>query len=239
MKFCSVVVAAFIGTQRRKQGFEAEKCRPRAVPINQPYEIPPGDRSSPTKVVEFLTRGNHEVSLFHSEQTTPLTRGIREWLVPAAMAESASPPTQEEIKLLREAFATFYGVDRDLEKAEQLLTKAIDAWQRQPPAEKAGLYRVRGDCYMSLLQPQNAEKDYAKAIECLQGPGGEQADSSELPTSLLGRARAIRCQGKSVTPHQLEQAARDYQLSLRLSSRGEWDTDAENEEDGAGRNPYA
>jgi hypothetical protein len=83
----------------------------------------------------------------HSEETS-LSDGIREWLVPSASAADANPPTQDEIKLLREALATFYGMDRDFEKSEKLLTKAIDAWQRQPPDEKAGLYRVRGDCYM-------------------------------------------------------------------------------------------
>jgi hypothetical protein len=89
------------------------------------------------------------------------------------------------------------------------------------------------------LKPQDAEKDYTTAIELLQGPGGEKADPSELPTSLLGRARAIRSQGKAASGAQLTQASKDYQLSLRLSARDEWDTDAENEEDGAKKNPYA
>jgi hypothetical protein len=31
-----------------------------------------------------------------------------------------------------------------------------------------GLFRVRGDCYMALLQPKSAEKDYAQAIQYLQ-----------------------------------------------------------------------
>jgi hypothetical protein len=35
------------------------------------------------------------------------------------------------------------------------------------------------------------------------------------------------------------QAAKDYQKSLRLSSREEWDTDQDMEEDGVARNPYA
>ena len=42
-----------------------------------------------------------------------------------------------------------------------------------------------------------------------------------------------------VSAQQKAQAAKDYQQSLRLSAREEWDTDAENEEDGATRNPYA
>lgn len=36
----------------------------------------------------------------------------------------------------------------------------------------------------ALLQPQNAEKDYATALGFLQGPGGDLADPEELPTAL-------------------------------------------------------
>ena len=162
-------------------------------------------------------------------------------LVPPANAADAvaEPPTKDEVKLLREAFSTFYGVDRDLEKSEQLLSQVIDAWQRQPPDEKAGLYRVRGDCYMLLLQPTKAAQDYGAAIQMLQGPGGEKADETELPAALLGRARAIRSMGTKATKEQAKTAASDYQLSLRLSSREDWDTAEELEEDGAMRNPYA
>ena len=85
-----------------------------------------------------------------------LDDGIKSWiqdniLVPpanAAASANAPPPTKDEIKLLREAFAAFYGVERDSTLAERLLSQAIDAWQRQPPDEQAGLYRVRGDVYM-------------------------------------------------------------------------------------------
>ena len=69
---------------------------------------------------------------------------------PASAAETTSssvkPPTNAEIKLLREAFGAFYG-ELNPEKAEGLLSEAITAWERQPPDEKAALYRVRGDCY--------------------------------------------------------------------------------------------
>jgi len=134
-----------------------------------------------------------------SDANAPILVGIREFLVPSAnaaaeaeaslsstsaSATSSSPPTQEEIKLLREAFATFYGLDRDLVKSEDLLNKVITAWQRQAPDEKAGLYRVRGDCYMAMLRPNDAERDYTTAIELLKGPGGDSADPSELPMSL-------------------------------------------------------
>jgi hypothetical protein len=57
----------------------------------------------------------------------------------------------------------------------------------------------------------------------------------------LGRARAIRSLGATtkVSAAQAERGAKDYQMALRLSSREEWDTTAEMEEDGAMRNPYA
>ena len=42
-----------------------------------------------------------------------------------------------------------------------------------------------------------------------------------------------------MSTEQSLQAAKDYQKALRLSSREEWDTDKEMEEDGATRNPYA
>ena len=86
-----------------------------------------------------------------------LNDGIQSWIqdnimVPPANAAAETsappPPTKDEIKLLREAFAAFYGVDRDSTLAESLLSQAIEAWQRQPPDEQAGLYRVRGDVYM-------------------------------------------------------------------------------------------
>ena len=75
-------------------------------------------------------------------------------------------------------------MDRDVVKAEELLSQAIEAWQRQAPDERAALYRVRGDCYMALMRPQDAQKDYTVAINLLEGPGGNLADESELPASM-------------------------------------------------------
>jgi len=72
----------------------------------------------------------------------------------------------------------------------------------------------------------------------LTGPGGELADPTELPAAKLGRGRALRSMGK-ITPEQFKQASSDYQISLRLSSREDWDTDEEMEQDGVQRNPYA
>ena len=81
--------------------------------------------------------------------TSFLSQGVRDFLIPPAFAADSKPkpPTNEEIKLLREALGTLYG-ERNPEKALELLTKAVASWERQPPDERAALFRVRGDCYM-------------------------------------------------------------------------------------------
>lgn len=160
------------------------------------------------------------------------------WLASSA---SAPPPSPADITLLRQAFAEFYGVERDLSKSLDLLNQVIDKWQGQPADELAGLYRVRGDCYMLLANADAARQDYDAAVQLLQGPGGSQADPVELPTALLGRARATKSLGRTtvVGKNQAGQVAADYQLALKLSSREEWDTDEELIDDGASRNPYA
>jgi len=184
---------------------------------------------------------SYKISNWRSElsQSQDLSHGIREWLIPSAYAAEVAPkpPTVDEVKLLRDAFEVLYG-QRDPAKAEDLLNKAIAAWERQPPDERAGLYRVRGDCYTAMLQPENAVSDFGTALSLLTGPGGELADASEMPAARLGRARAQLGMGQ-ITKEQYTQAAEDYQIALRLTSREDWDTNAENEEDGATRNPYA
>lgn len=160
---------------------------------------------------------------------------VRDWLL-VAPAEAANPPLQKNIDMLQEAMATFYNQPANYEKAERLLTQTIEVWKEQPVDELAALYRIRADCYMSLLQPSRAQEDYTTTIQLLQSPGGDQADPTELPTAYLGRARAIRSSRNVALENQ---AAKDYQMSLRFSSPEEWDTDRENEEGGAARNPYA
>jgi tetratricopeptide (TPR) repeat protein len=105
---------------------------------------------------------------------------------PASAAETnaPAPPTNAEVALLRNAFAAFYGAPRDAEGAEKLLSEAIEAWQRQSADEQAGLYRVRGDCYVALLRPLDAIADYSKALALLDTPDGKNADPAELPASL-------------------------------------------------------
>ena len=164
--------------------------------------------------------------------TSPvLTTGVSSWLL------ADNTPSKADVQLLRQAFAEFYGVNRDLVQSEKLLSQVIDLWQGQPPDERAALYRVRGDCYTLLADASKAESDYSTAIELLRKPESQdKADPSELPAALLGRARALKAQGDS---SKAPQASLDYEHYLKLSSREEWDTDQELLEDGATRNPYA
>lgn len=172
-----------------------------------------------------------------STSTTAVDNGITTWL-----GAASSPPSQADIQLLRQAFAEFYGVNRDLTKSKDLLTQTIEQWRNQPPDEQAGLYRVRGDCYMALGDASKAFDDYNQAVRLLQGPGGDKADPAEVPAALLGRARASRSLLRlhtTGTSNTASQAAADYEEALKLSSREEWDADEELLEDGAARNPYA
>jgi len=201
-------------------------------------------RSAPPATLSDVLVGSDSSPAF-SSHGRDLAVGVRNWLVPpanaatttAAAASAAKPPTPDEVKLLQSAFAVFYG-ERDAAKAEELLTRAISAWERQAPDERAALYRVRGDCYLKLRRGEEAVLDYDTTVRLLEGPGGENADPEEMPAARLGRARAIRSLGV-VSSEQSAKAANDYRIALRLSSREDWDTDEEREEDGATRNPYA
>ena len=140
----SILVTAFLGSGSRTNHPHVHTTQstctvhllPTAAAGEISVSIPPAIQDSVAIVRRdpFLIHHKNDISTM-----TPWMQGIREWLVPSALAatDSISPPTSEEIKLLREAFATFYGVDRDLEKSEQLLSKAIQAWDRQAPDEKA------------------------------------------------------------------------------------------------------
>jgi len=179
-------------------------------------------------------------------RSSALQDGVTQWLSAATPAAVAEPPSKADIQLLRSAFAEFYGVNRDLSKAQDLLSQTIAKWQQQPADERAGLYRVRGDCHMLLLNADAAWKDYDQAVQLLQidlaGPAN--ADPQELPASLLGRARAAKVLAVSQNDQTKKttwaaQSAKDYQQALKLGSREDWETDAELLEDGATRNPYA
>jgi len=171
--------------------------------------------------------------VIQSTPASPFLQGASFWL------SAATAPSNSEVQLLRQAFGEFYGVNQDLVKSEQLLSKVIEVWERRPADERAGLYRVRGDCYSALGDAPKAIADYDKAVELLRGPGGDLADPEELPASVLGRARSIKSLGAAMTEKQAKQAASDYEAYLKLTSREEWDSEQELIEDGATRNPYA
>ena len=198
----------------------------------------------PSEQVTVLSRNSHEAtSTMAAVPMTPLQQGISVWLSSSTSNEEGNtyvPPSDTDVLLLRQAFAEFYSSQPDLVKSEQLLSKVIGIWETQPDDERAGLYRVRGDCYTALGDATKAIADYDKAVQLLDGPAGDAADPSELPASLLGRARALKSlPRKDLTVAQAKQSALDYERYLKLSSREEWDTDQELLEDGATRNPYA
>ncbi|KAL9179166.1 hypothetical protein ACHAXT_008456 [Thalassiosira profunda] len=160
------------------------------------------------------------------------------------------PPSKEEVALLQQAFAAFYGAERDVPEAYKLLSECIKLWEAtgQGGDEIAGLYRVRGDVNMELYQPNAAEADYGRAITYLEGPDGNKADPEELPASRLGRARAVRSMGASASPSQASQASKDYAIYFSSISRLDDDEGADAKKsgefseaitDGMQRNPYA
>jgi len=198
----------------------------------------------PTSKSHFLSDGIQRYLAAATEATLPVSSFISEALIPPAhAAEVAKPPTNEEVALLQQSLAAFYGQPRDSARALELLNQAVDAWQRQPPDERAALYRVRADVHLDLKQPSEAAQDYTTAIQLLEGPGGDKADEAELPAARLGRARAMRgafLSGAKTTKAEWASIANDYQVALRLSSRDDYlETNVEKEADGAQRNPYA
>ena len=154
----------------------------------------------------------------------PLEKDIQTWLTSSSnllLSDATRPPSNDEIKTLQKAFAFFYGTDRNVEEAVNLLTKSIESWEgtNQGGDEIAGLYRVRGDANMELFQPKRAAADYAKATELLNGPGGNKADPEEKPAARLGYGRAIRSLGMAATQQEAKQASRDYEEYFKLVSR--------------------
>jgi transcription termination factor NusB len=128
------MVAAFVGSQRRPNdsGSSTTACRKCSAINLFSIELPPEPVTPSSISLSSVRLAKMNDNYVHYLPQSALTHSIREWLVPDVLAAEVGPPTQEEIKLLREAFATFYGVDRDLQKSEKLLSKAIDYWQRQP-----------------------------------------------------------------------------------------------------------
>jgi tetratricopeptide (TPR) repeat protein len=164
-----------------------------------------------------------------------LFRGVQLWI----SSEQTISPSKDDVAVLRNAFSELYGTARDLNLARELLSEAIRRWQSQPPDELAGLYRVRGDCYMLLGDASKAIDDYTLAVKLLDGPGGEKADQSELPSALLGRARSLKSLGRDLSVSAAKASADDYKKALELLSREDWESQEERIEDGSFRNPYA
>jgi hypothetical protein len=146
MKFSSLAAAAFVSWHNKKQKTGSSS---QLALLPPPLPLPP---SSEVGVIfqTYVEPSTTTPASFLKSGIVAFVQGTL--LVPPAFAASEVaaplPPTKDEIKLLQEALAVFYGVDQDLNVAEQLLSQAIKAWKSQPPDEQAGLYRVRADCYM-------------------------------------------------------------------------------------------
>ncbi|KAL7492866.1 hypothetical protein ACHAWT_006851 [Skeletonema menzelii] len=242
-------------SQRRRQVASrpsaARNCRPSFV-LNA-VAHPDYDNSvhvATTSIQSATSSSSSSASPLLSDWN-PLEKDIHNWLTSSSnilLSDATRPPSNDEIKTLQKAFALFYGTDRNVDEAVNLLTKSIESWEatNQGGDEIAGLYRVRGDAYMELTQPRLAAGDYLKSIELLDGPDGIKADPEEKPASRLGHARAIRSLGMTATKEEAKSASKDYETYFRLVSR--LDDDNEKEAgamfsdaiiDGIQRNPYA
>ena len=205
--------------------------------------------------------------------TNQVSIGINAWWLassdttsrsPTTVVATIAPPSDEDVTLLRSAFAEMYrpikSGPRDYEKAHQLLSSAILRWEGQPDDERAGLYRVRGDCNMirtgatsSAADLANAAySDYSMAVSLLQKPDARKlADPQEYPASLLGRARAAKSLSNMSNIKKEEQrryaksATEDYRAALialgRVNNMDDDDIyeDGDRLEEGMKRNPYA
>ena len=150
MKFSPWVVAAFVSSGKNEQIKTSSSVLNLFPSLPNVHVVDKIDQG----IADLVAVDNNKLEGLNQQRQTPLSAGINAWMQenvlipPANAADSAAPPSKAEIKLLREAFAAFYGVERDSPLAEKLLSEAIEAWQRQPADERAGLYRVRGDVYM-------------------------------------------------------------------------------------------
>ena len=72
----------------------------------------------------------------------------------ASSSSPDRPPTKDEINQLQQGLAAFYGTERNVPVAYDLLSKCITAWEKtnQGGDEIAGLYRVRGDVNMVCMR---------------------------------------------------------------------------------------
>ena len=149
MKFpAPAILTAFVSPKRGHEGFfsTSHKMMSPMIPTYLHEPIGSIHAKADAPVISLSTASS-------------VSANIQSWVqetlgVPPAFALGGGPPTKEEISILREAFAAFYGANRDPVAAESLLSQSIASWQRQPADEQAGLYRVRGDCYMVSSKEQ-------------------------------------------------------------------------------------
>jgi hypothetical protein len=213
-----------------------------------------------------------------TSSTNQVSDAINAWLLASSdtalsspttvVIAAVAPPSEEDVTLLRSAFAEMYrplkNGPRNYEKAYQLLSSAILRWEGQPNDERAGLYRVRGDCNMirnsvttgsSASDLANAAySDYNMAVSLLQTPEARTlADPQEYPAALLGRARATKSLSnmsnnnnkKEEQQRYAKSAAEDYRAALIALGRvnnmddDEIYDDGDRLEEGMKRNPYA
>jgi tetratricopeptide (TPR) repeat protein len=154
-------------------------------------------------------------------------------------------PSSDDIILLRQAFSESNA--RNYDSAVKLFDTVIMKWVDQPVDERAALYRSRADCYMSLGDASAAYADYDACLKLLQKDNIGAADPAELPTALLGRARAGLAGGTDGSSakkkkNAMQQIAADYQQALLLLGTDEYDdeqTEMEVLSAAAKQNPYA
>jgi tetratricopeptide (TPR) repeat protein len=225
-------------------------------------------------VVTVPQQHQEPVTFYHSSHS--IETGIQSWkattlsspssssslLLSAVSEATKAQPSNQDVALLRTAFATFYDPSiRDVEKAYQLFTEAIKIWENKqlPSDEIFGLYRVRGDVCMALGNADVATTDYTTAIKILEDllknnnaddydNGEYETWKSELVIAVLGRARATKGLAKvsnnddntASAIKYAQQSATDYERALTLSSRDDdYDTKDEMILDASVRNPYA
>jgi hypothetical protein len=188
-----------------------------------------------------------------SSSSSLLNDGATAWLRTTTTMEDTSSifvaneePTSEDIVLLRQAFSESNA--RNYDSAVKLFDTVIMKWVDQPVDERAALYRSRADCYMGLGDASAAYADYDSCLKLLQKDIAGAADPAELPTALLGRARAGLAGGADSTSAKkkknaaAQQIAADYQQALVLLGADEYDdeqTELEALTAAAKQNPYA
>lgn len=209
----------------------------------------PGPQQQQQRPAEVVTTTSTETqnpsSSLQVETSSIISQSASAWLAksdsdpqghridaPSLFVTSAEEPSNQDIQLLRQAFSEYYA--REYVKAVPLLDSVIDKWSNQPDDERAGLYRVRADCFMGLANAKSAYNDYDQSLKLLN----DNADPSELPTALLGRARAGLAGGSA----NVKQIAEDYKSALVMIGDDEYDdeqTEMEALTQASNKNPYA